>query len=90
MPRMSGLEAIPQIRRVSPGTKIVVFSGFHREHVAGDVEVAGADAHLEKGTDPEQIVAVLRGVVSPRTGLHVVDAEVGEREVRSFPLGSSL
>jgi CheY-like chemotaxis protein len=85
MPRMSGLEAIPQIRRVSPETKIVVFSGFHRDQVAGDVELAGADAHLEKGTDPEQIVAVLRGIVSRRTGLHVVDAEVGERQARSFP-----
>jgi len=62
-----------------------VFSGFHREQVAGDVEVAGADAHLEKGADPEQIVAVLRGVVSRRTGLHVVDAQAGEGQARSFP-----
>ena len=75
MPRMTGLEAIPEIRRVSPKTKIVVFSGFHPDQVDGDIVAAGADAHVEKGVPGERLVAVVRGVVPRRSPLRAVTGE---------------
>jgi DNA-binding NarL/FixJ family response regulator len=72
MPQMSGLEAIPEIRRVSPETKIVVFSGFDRLQVSADIDAAGADAHVEKGIPGERLVAVIRGVVARRPALRAV------------------
>lgn len=80
MPGMSGLEAIPEIRAASPRTKIVVFSGFHRDQVAAEVNAAGADSHLEKGIAPAQLVGVLRGVVTDRVRLRVVETEPGDAE----------
>ena len=49
MPRVSGLTAIPIIRTVSPGTRIVVFSAFADPMTLLDVLRRGAHAYLDKG-----------------------------------------
>ena len=54
MPVMSGLEAIEVVRKISPGMKVVVFSGERLECPAG------ADAIIEKGTPNEVVVKLLR------------------------------
>ena len=59
MPKRSGLEAIPELRRVAPAAQIVVFSGFARASVAEQVLALGAASYLEKGADPEAIVATI-------------------------------
>jgi len=56
MPVMDGLQAIEQIRRVAPSTRVAVLSG---EPLA----LPGvADAHIEKGTPNEAVVAALRSL----------------------------
>lgn len=50
MPVLDGLEATPQIRASSPGTVIVVLSGFDTKRVAEAALAAGADRYIEKGT----------------------------------------
>jgi len=75
MPRMTGLEAIPEIRRLSPRTKVVVFSGFARDQVEADIDAIGADAHVEKGVPGERLVAVIRGVAARPGGLRAVRAD---------------
>ncbi len=50
MPGGSGLDAIPEVRRVSPATRIVVLSGFSRGHLGDRALDAGADAYVEKGS----------------------------------------
>ncbi|MDQ1540875.1 MAG: hypothetical protein QOH29_1601 [Actinomycetota bacterium] len=66
MPIMDGLEAIQAIRLVSPETRVVVLSG--ERHPLP----AGADAHIDKGTDNDVVVATLRSLCqagrSPVTG----------------------
>jgi CheY-like chemotaxis protein len=84
MPRMTGLEAIPEIRRLSPTTKIVVFSGFDRDQVSDDVDAAGADAHIEKGVAGERLVAVVRGVLTRRGTLRAV-SEAGGPQAQLAP-----
>ena len=49
MPIMDGLEAIPQIKEVSPTTKIVVLSGFDADRMAERALGLGADTYLQKG-----------------------------------------
>lgn len=50
MPGGNGLDAIPEIRRVSPETRILMLSGFSREHLGQRALDAGADAYVEKGS----------------------------------------
>jgi DNA-binding NarL/FixJ family response regulator len=56
MPVMDGLQAIEEIRRVSPDTRVAVLSGERRPLSTA------ADAHIEKGTPNEVVVATLRTV----------------------------
>ena len=59
MPVMDGLQAITQIRRVAPATRIVVLSGFTAERMAEQARVLGADAYLEKGGAFADLVPLL-------------------------------
>jgi DNA-binding NarL/FixJ family response regulator len=54
MPVMDGLQAIHEIRRVSPRTWVAVLSG-ERGPIPD-----GADEHIEKGTPNDDVVARLR------------------------------
>ena len=73
MPEMDGLQALPRIREVAPGAKVVILSGFEREVHWPQAEAFGAVAYLEKGTPPQQLVDEL---VSVTGVLDVVDRAV--------------
>jgi DNA-binding NarL/FixJ family response regulator/two-component sensor histidine kinase len=64
MPVMDGLEAIPAIRRATPETKILVLSGFTSDQMEREALSVGADAYLEKGVPPQDIVALLQKLCS--------------------------
>jgi len=66
MPGMDGLEALPVIRRVAPGTAVVVFSGFTEARMASLVLEAGADRYIEKGEPLERVREVVREVAISR------------------------
>lgn len=59
MPRMDGLEAIPNIRTVSPGSLIVIFSGYSADRMGAAARDAGADLYLEKATPDDEVLAAL-------------------------------
>jgi signal transduction histidine kinase/CheY-like chemotaxis protein len=63
MPRMDGLEAAAEIRRLLPETRIVVRSGFSAERMAQKAIDAGADVYVEKGASSAELLAVLNGLV---------------------------
>ena len=48
MPVLGGLEALPEIKRRSPLSKVVVFSGLEEAGSAARARAAGADACVEK------------------------------------------
>lgn len=56
MPVMGGLEALPEILRRSPRSKVAVLSGFEAERLAAEALALGASAYLEKGMAPRDIV----------------------------------
>jgi YesN/AraC family two-component response regulator len=49
MPVMDGLQAIPEIHRLSPETHIVVLSGFEEAHMGSRALSLKAAAYIEKG-----------------------------------------
>ncbi len=73
MPVMDGLQAIPEIRRRSPQTRIVVLSGFDASKMEQRALDLGATAYLSKGAGPDQILAVVRRAMASAA----VDAPAG-------------
>jgi DNA-binding NarL/FixJ family response regulator len=68
MPDMDGLEAIPLLSESSPGTRIVVFSGFVAERMRELALKLGADSYVDKGAPLDTLAAAVREVVGPRSG----------------------
>jgi len=69
MPKLSGLEAIPALRRIAPRAQIIVFSGFATASVAAQVLSLGAVSYLEKGANPDTIVATIERALADAAGL---------------------
>jgi len=69
MPNLSGLEALPELRRVAPDAQIIVFSGFAAASVAEQAMVLGAVTYLEKGANPDVIVATIEDALANTPGL---------------------
>lgn len=61
MPVMDGLEALPEIRRVAPGARVVVLSGFDNPGLVSEALSLGAERYVTKGGDPAEIVAAVEG-----------------------------
>ena len=64
MPILSGLDALPRLRQSAPAAKIIVLTGFSTATVADEVLALGADSYLEKGTNPDTIIAAIEHVVA--------------------------
>jgi PAS domain S-box-containing protein len=50
MPQMDGLEALPQVCAVSPGTRVIMFTGFDEQGLGARARELGAVALREKST----------------------------------------
>jgi PAS domain S-box-containing protein len=50
MPDLDGFGALPEIRKVAPGARIVVYTGFEERGLAERARELGADALIEKST----------------------------------------
>ena len=59
MPDVSGLDAIPHIRRVSPGTKILVYSAWAASRAADEAISLGADLYVEKEEGIQHVIRAL-------------------------------
>ena len=56
MPGMDGLEALPEVRRTSPSTQVIMFSGFDEQGLADRARELGAAAFIEKSVPIDQLV----------------------------------
>jgi signal transduction histidine kinase len=65
MPVMDGLQAIQPIVSGSPGSKIVVLSGFDAAEMATEAIDRGAHAYLEKGVSGPQVIETVLDVLGP-------------------------
>ncbi len=62
MPGLSGIDAIPQIRKLSRRTKIVMLSHHEGQTFVDESIKAGADGYLSKDSDPEEMSLAIRSV----------------------------
>ena len=88
MPGLSGIDAIPMIRRDCPRTRIVMLTHHEGQSFVDQALKAGADGYLSKDSDPEELVLALRSVhrgdayVSPKVSGGLVN------QVRGGPSGT--
>jgi DNA-binding NarL/FixJ family response regulator len=68
MPDKSGLDAIPDIRRSSPATKILVYSAWAAGRSADQAVALGADRYLEKQAGLREVVAALASLAGLEPG----------------------
>jgi DNA-binding NarL/FixJ family response regulator len=64
MPRMGGMQAIPELRRRAPGTSIIGLSSLSAARMAGPSMEIGAHSYLEKGTDLDDIRAAIHAAAA--------------------------
>jgi DNA-binding NarL/FixJ family response regulator len=63
MPNLNGLEVLPQVRRLSPGTRAIVFSMQSAKPYVMSALKAGAAGYILKETGPGEIVAAIHQVL---------------------------
>jgi DNA-binding NarL/FixJ family response regulator len=64
MPILSGFDALPQLRQHNTTAKIIVLTGFSTKTAAEETLALGADTYLQKGTNPDTIIAAIQHVVA--------------------------
>ncbi|MBI2924045.1 MAG: PAS domain S-box protein [Planctomycetes bacterium] len=63
MPRMSGDKALPEIRKIKPGVKVILISGYNEQEAVKDFDGGGVDAFVKKPFTVDVLRVVLRKVV---------------------------
>jgi FixJ family two-component response regulator len=67
MPQMSGLEVQSQLHKISPSTRVVIFTAKDDPLVRSTALNAGATAFLTKPFDDEELLTAVRLALAPRT-----------------------
>ncbi len=60
MPRMNGLEAARELKKIDPGLRIIIFTELSGLSLREECLRRGADGFLEKGGIPEQLMLEVR------------------------------
>lgn len=60
MPGVGGLDCLPELRRVSPRSRVVMFSAVDSPALQNEAAALGADGFIDKGTGVADLVATLR------------------------------
>lgn len=68
MPLLSGLEALPRIRRVSPNSKIIFVTVEHDSEIRAAALATGAEGYLLKSNVASELRPAVDAVVSLRPG----------------------
>jgi two-component system invasion response regulator UvrY len=64
MPRRGGFEILPDVRSLSPRTRVIVASVHPEEQYAALAMEAGAHAYLNKERVPEELISTVKSVLS--------------------------
>jgi len=87
MPRMNGMEAIREIKKQSPSTKIIVLT-VHKteEYVLASLD-AGADGYLLKEATHAELLAAIRNVLA---GKRYLSPDVSEKVIEGYLEGKKV
>jgi DNA-binding NarL/FixJ family response regulator len=81
MPRMNGMEAIKEIRRISPVTKILVLTVHKAEEYILATFRSGADGYLLKDSTHAELVMAVKKVLS---GKRYISPEISEKVIEGY------
>ncbi len=97
MPKMTGMEAIREIKKVSPKTKILVLTVHEAEEYVLATFRAGADGYAVKDSTRQELVMAIRMVlagqpyVSPKLSDKVIEGYLeGNKKLRTSSLWETL
>ncbi|HZU80295.1 MAG TPA: PAS domain S-box protein [Acidimicrobiales bacterium] len=80
MPGVDGLQALAEVRRLSPSTCVVMFSGFGGPLLEQRAAELGADGWLEKSTPIAELPGRILAVLARRSGTEAVPAPAAPDE----------
>ena len=81
MPRMNGMEAIKEIKRESPTTKVLVLTVHRAEEYILATFRAGADGYLLKDSTHAELVMAVKKVLS---GKQYISPEISEKVIEGY------
>jgi two-component system, NarL family, response regulator NreC len=81
MPKMNGMEAIKEIKRESPATKILVLTVHRAEEYILATFRAGADGYLLKDSTHSELLMAVKKVLS---GTHFISPEISEKVIEGY------
>ncbi|HET8844566.1 MAG TPA: response regulator transcription factor [Ktedonobacteraceae bacterium] len=82
MPRMDGITAVREIKRITPSVRIIVLTSYSEDDQIFGVIKAGALSYLLKDADPHDLVAAVRAAARGESILHPMVAARVLREMR--------
>ncbi|MFB4284473.1 MULTISPECIES: response regulator [unclassified Nonomuraea] len=88
MPRLDGLAAAAEMRRVAPGTAVVMLTTFGEDDYIAKALDVGASGFLLKSGDPRELIAGIHAVadgaayLSPKVAQRVISRLAGGRMAR--------
>jgi DNA-binding NarL/FixJ family response regulator len=81
MPRMTGMEAITEIKKRSPATKIVVLTVHKGEEYVLSALKAGADGYVLKDAGRDELVAAVKNVLA---GKRYLSPDISEKVIGGY------
>jgi DNA-binding NarL/FixJ family response regulator len=81
MPRMNGMEAIKEIKRESPASKVLVLTVHRAEEYILAAFRAGADGYLLKDSTHSELVMAVKKVLS---GKPYISPEISEKVIEGY------
>jgi DNA-binding NarL/FixJ family response regulator len=91
MPNLNGFEAIKQIKKQAPTTRILVLSAYDNEEYVHQTVHSGADGYMLKNTTPEELGTAIRTVhsgkqyYSPSVAGYAQDARLNRTTMLADP-----
>jgi NarL family two-component system response regulator LiaR len=82
MPRMGGLEAIAEIKKINPDARILILTSFAEDDKVFPAIKAGALGYLLKDSSPDELLEAIRDVYRGESSLHPTIARKLMQEVR--------
>lgn len=81
LPGRSGLDILPDLRKRSPGTKVIMLSMYPEEQYALKAVKTGASGYLTKASAPEELISA---VIKVSNGERYITAGLAEIIAQSF------
>lgn len=66
MPKMNGLDALAQIKKLKPNVRVMMITGYESDDVAAQAMRLGADDYLTKPFDRRKVQAKIQAFFTPK------------------------